>query len=113
MQTGQFSRFVTKAINTIFTLILLGLTVLALFRPDLVERAILFIGDQIKLIGAWNYLIVFLSSCIESFPVIGVLIPGQQVMLLVGGFYGHDHLIGVLILSSLGAMLGNWIGYIL
>ena len=70
-------------------------------------------GDQIQLIGAWNYLVVFLSSCIESFPVIGVLVPGQQVMLLVGGFYGHDHLPGVLVLASLGAMLGNWIGYVL
>lgn len=92
---------------------MIGLLIVAIFRPDLVEKAILFVGDQIKLIGNWNYLVVFLSSCIESFPVIGVLVPGQQVMLLVGGFFGQDHLIGVLILSSVGAMLGNWIGYIL
>jgi membrane-associated protein len=113
MGKGHFMSLLTKTLNALFTIVIFGLLLLTLFRPDLVEKFILLIGEWVKFIGAWNYLLVFVSSCIESFPVIGVLVPGQQVMLLVGGFYGREHLFPVMALASVGAMLGNWFGYVL
>lgn len=43
-------------------------------------------------IGNWNYLLAFVFSIIESFPVIGTMVPGMQVLLLIGGFFGREHL---------------------
>lgn len=56
--------------------------------------------------------ILFLTSMVESFPVIGVLVPGQQIMLVVGGFYAQKFLVLAIVASSLGAALGNWAGYV-
>ena len=57
---------------------------LALFRPDLIQAAIKATGEWSKSIGHWNALLIFLVSSIESFPAIGVLVPGQQVLLIIG-----------------------------
>ena len=106
-------RLLQDILNIIFSLIILALVGVALLRPDLVEGIISYLGHEIQTLGTWNYLIAFLASMLESFPVIGALLPGQQVMLLVGGFYGRDHIVGVLALSVVGACLGNAAGYFL
>lgn len=62
-------------------------------------------------LGYWNYPLAFLFSIVESFPVIGVLIPGQQVMLIVGGFFGRDHLPQTIAVCAIGAVIGNFVGY--
>ncbi|MDP5039063.1 MAG: DedA family protein [Candidatus Gracilibacteria bacterium] len=67
-------------------------------------------------IGFFNYIIAFMSSFIEGFPILGVLLPGQNIMLIVGGFYGKisiTNLITIILLAGLGGIIGNLIGYIL
>ena len=44
-------------------------------------------------------------------PIIGTAVPGMNVMILVGGFWGKSHIIGTVLLAALGAMIGNYIGY--
>jgi membrane protein DedA with SNARE-associated domain len=48
-------------------------------------------------------------------PIIGVVVPGMNVMILVGGFWGKyaDHIYPTILCAISGAMLGNYIGYIL
>jgi len=77
-----------QILNILFAGIILTLTAIAIFKPSLIEQFIGWMEKQIHLLGNWNYLIAFISSIIESFPVIGVLVPGQQIMLIVGGFFG-------------------------
>lgn len=70
-------------LNFLFGSLVFALTAIAIFKPSLIEQFIGWMEKQIHVLGNWNYLIAFASSIIESFPVIGVLVPGQQVMLLV------------------------------
>ena len=46
-----------------------------------------YVETVVVSLGYWNYLLAFVFSVVESFPVIGVLVPGMQVMLIVGGFF--------------------------
>jgi len=99
-----------QGIITVFFLALLGITV---FRPDLAQRVIRAAGELSSHLGHWNFLIVMGTSFIESFPVLGVLVPGQQIMLVAGGFYGQSHFWLAAIAACIGAIFGNWVGYIL
>ena len=103
----------TRLLNGIFIAITLGLAVLALGFPHILVGWLAFLEVQIKGLGNWNYLIAFSSSIIESFPVLGVFFPGQQIMLMAGGFFGKEHLPLMIFLASVGAIIGNFIGYIL
>lgn len=89
---------------------------MAIFKPSIIEQFIGWMEKQIHNLGNWNYLIAFSSSIIESFPVIGVLVPGQQIMLLVGGFFGKlgsSQLAYMIFFAIIGALIGNAIGYFL
>lgn len=66
------------------SLLLLALLGVTIFRPDLAERAIRAAGELSVRLGHWNFLIISVTSFVESFPVIGILVPGQQLMLVVG-----------------------------
>lgn len=66
---------------SLFFIFLLGIVI---FRPDLAERAIRAAGVLSQQLGHWNFLIILVTSFVESFPVIGILVPGQQIMLVVG-----------------------------
>ena len=59
----------------------------------------------------WNYLVAFLSACIESLPIIGTAVPGMNVMILVGGFWARDHFLFTILSAIIGAMIGNYLGY--
>ncbi len=112
----KLSHFFFQVLNFIFGSIIFALTAIAIFKPSLIEQFIGWMEKQIQLLGNWNYLIAFTSSIVESFPVIGVLVPGQQIMLLVGGFFGklgQIQLGYMIIFAIIGALIGNAIGYFL
>ena len=48
----------------------IALTILALAKPELIKDFIEFMRGVIILLGNWNYLVVFVSGLIESFPVL-------------------------------------------
>ncbi len=100
----------------VLVFITIALWILAMVRPDLLKDFIEFIRQIILQLGNWNYLIVFLSSLIEAFPVLWVVIPGQNIMLIVWGFFAEqsmNNLIYVTIIACLWAILWNFIGYLL
>jgi membrane protein DedA with SNARE-associated domain len=112
----RISHFLFQILNFLFGTLVFVLVAIALFRPSWIELFIGWMEKQIHLLGNWNYLIAFASSIIESFPVIGVLVPGQQVMLLVGGFFGkigYIQLGYMICFAIIGALIGNAIGYFL
>lgn len=116
-------RIFFKLLNFIFASIIFTLTAIAIFKPSWIKLFIDWMTIQIHSLGNWNYLIAFASSMIESFPVIGVFIPGQNIMLLVGGVFGKLGyvqfgsiiglaIIGALIGNAIGYFLGKWYGYV-
>lgn len=58
-------------------------------KPELMKEFLHWISGIIELLGYWNYVIIFISSFIEVFPVLGVVIPGQNIMIVSGGFFGN------------------------
>ena len=109
----HLSRIFFGFLNFLFGAIVFGLTAIALFKPQWFELFIKWMEVQINHLGNWNYGIAFTSSIIESLPIIGVLVPGQQVMLLVGGFFGKNNLAPMIALAIVGAIIGNASGYFL
>lgn len=105
--------FVTlaKVITIFFTILSLVLLVLTFVRPDWIKSGIEWIWVLIQTLGNWNYLIAFTSACVESMPIIGTAVPGMNIMILVGGFWGKSHMIITIVLATIGAMLGNYLGY--
>ncbi|MFK7780093.1 MAG: DedA family protein [Candidatus Gracilibacteria bacterium] len=116
-------KIIKRIIQTIFyliNLILITLTIslafISIFKKEWIENFIEWMKLVIEGLGTWNYLIAGTSSLIEAFPVLGVIVPGQNILLIVGGFFGNisnTNLIYVVILASVGAIIGNYIGYLL
>jgi len=92
------------------------LAIASIFKPEIIKSFIDWIRVIVLSLWNWNYLVVFISSIIESFPVLWVVIPGQNIMLISGWFFGEqwtDKLIYIILLACFGAMIGNYSGYLL
>lgn len=94
----------------------LVLAIITIFKPDLIVTFIKWMEWIIQSLWYWNYAIIFLSWLIEWFPVLWVVVPWQNILMLVGGFFGKmstANLIYAIIVASLWAILSNWLWYIL
>jgi membrane protein DedA with SNARE-associated domain len=107
----QILLWTAKAVTIFFTVLTFGLVILSFVKPGWIESAIKWIGELITMLGNWNYLVAFLSACIESLPIIGTAVPGMNIMILVGGFWAREHFILTLLSAIVWAMLGNALGY--
>ena len=65
----------------------------------------------IELAGYRNYPIAYITAMIESLPLIGMVIPGQNVLLLIAGFVGQHALLWMIVIAALGVFTGDMIGY--
>lgn len=72
-----------KFLAIFFTLLTLILIIISFVKPEWIKIGIEWIGELIKTLGSWNYLVAFLSACIESLPIIGTAVPGMNIMILV------------------------------
>jgi membrane protein DedA with SNARE-associated domain len=63
--------------------------------------------------GPWVYVVVGLGALLESAAFIGLVVPGETVMLLAGvvAALGGVDLVGVMVVGAIGAVLGDQIGY--
>ncbi len=64
-------------------------------------------------LGHWGYLVIFLGAMLESAAFLGLLVPGESLV-LVAGFFAAQGLLDVgdlIVLVAIGAMLGDSIGY--
>ena len=100
----------------LLNILLIGLSFvligIALFKPELFEQFIEWMRWVVQWLGNRNYLIAFCSAFLESFPFIGMLLPWQNIMLIVGWFFS-EHLQIMIWVAIAGALLGNYVWYIL
>jgi membrane-associated protein len=92
------------------------LWILSIFYPELIKSFIENLKHIINNLWYWNYVIIFLSSLVEAFPILGVVIPGQTILLIVWGFFswiGMINLIYVIIIASIWAIFWSFTGYFL
>lgn len=107
---------IVDIIMKILIFLTIALWILAMVYPEWFKIFIEYIKVIIESLWKWNYAIVFFSSLIEAFPVLGVVIPGQNILLIVGGFFwalGYSNLFYVIIFASIGAVIGNYVWYYL
>jgi membrane protein DedA with SNARE-associated domain/membrane-associated phospholipid phosphatase len=64
-------------------------------------------------LGQWSYLLIFLGATLESAAFLGLVIPGESLVLVAGFFAAQGLLdLDVLIITvAIGAVLGDSIGY--
>jgi len=92
------------------------LAILAFVRPDLIKDAIEWLKWIINYLWYWNYVIVFLMWLIESFPLLWVVVPGQNILLIVWGFFANmdsHNIYYVIALASIWAIISNYIWFVL
>ena len=91
-----------------------ALWILAIVNPDLILGFIKWIESIINTLWYWNYLIIFSSGLIEWFPVLWVVVPGQNILMIVWWFFWKIstlNLVYSIIVASIGAIISNWIWY--
>lgn len=66
-------------------------------------------------LGQWAYLVIFLGAMLESAAFLGLLVPGESLVLIAGFFVATGALDAgdVFVLVVVGAILGDNIGYAL
>ncbi|NOZ25919.1 MAG: phosphatase PAP2 family protein [Nitrospirae bacterium] len=71
--------------------------------------------DTISLLGRWGYLMMFLAAFLESSAFMGLIVPGESVVVLAGvlASQGYFDVLDCLWVISLGAVLGDSVGYTL
>lgn len=107
---------ISDILMKILIFITIGLWILALVKPDLIKDFIEWIRWVILVMWDWNYLILFITWIIESFPVLWVVVPGQNIMLIVWWFFSEQSnstLIYVMIITSLWAIIWNYTWFLL
>lgn len=104
----------------IFNLILIWLTIalaiISIVKKEWIEAFIEWMKILIEWLWIWNYLIAWISSLIEAFPVLWVVVPWQNILLIVWGFFGNisqANLIYVALIASIWAIIWNYIWYAL
>ncbi|MGH9083098.1 MAG: DedA family protein [Acidimicrobiales bacterium] len=64
-------------------------------------------------VGLWAYPVVFVATALEASALVGLVIPGETVLLLSGflAFQGRLSLWLLMVLAATGAVLGDSVGY--
>jgi membrane protein DedA with SNARE-associated domain len=72
-----------------------------------------YILDLVARLGHWSYVVIFLVAALECAAFVGLLIPGESLMLATG-FFAQQRLLdldAVIVVGILGAIVGDNIGY--
>lgn len=107
-------RYTLTGMHVLLVTAMILIGIFSIFWPHQMREIIEWMGVQVKSLGEWNYLILFLVSMSESFPFVGAVIPGMNLMVLVGGFFiAKQWSIFPLaaFLAMAGACTGNALGY--
>lgn len=102
-----------KVLNLIFVWLIIWFLLVAIFKKEWIEFALETLKNVVQDLWNWNFVIILLISIIESFPVIWVVVPGQQAMLIVGWVFWSITLIPVIICASIWALIWNYVWFYL
>lgn len=109
-------KIIIQILNFLLIALSFALLLIAIFKKEWFELFIEWMKIVIEWLWYWNYGIVFFSALIEAFPVIWIVLPGQNILLIVWGFFWHisnENLIYVIMVASIWAIIWNYIWYIL
>lgn len=103
-------------INIFLIVASIALALISIFKKEWIEAFIEWMKVTIESLWMWNYLIAWVSSFIEAFPVLWVVVPGQNILLIVGGFFweiSQSNLIYVILVACIWAIIWNLVWFLL
>lgn len=109
-------QIIINILNIFFVWLTIALALITIFKKEWIEQFIEWMKIIIEWLWFWNYLIAWFSSLIEAFPVLWVVVPWQNILLIVWWFFwdiSNYNLIMVMIVASIWAIIWNYIGYAL
>lgn len=92
------------------------LAIISIFKKEWILAFIEWMKVTIETMWLWNYLIAWISSFIEAFPVLWVVVPGQNILLIVWGFFwelSSGNLKFVILVAVIWTILWNFVWYML
>jgi membrane protein DedA with SNARE-associated domain len=72
-----------------------------------------YLLDLVASVGHWSYLIIGVAAALECAAFLGLVIPGESIV-LASGFFAHEGMLSltaVIVAASIGAVLGDNLGY--
>ncbi len=108
-----FLRIIRLLLKIVFFVLAFGLIGVALFYPSLLRNFIEWLHDVVRLLGWWNWPLAFGLGFIESVPLLGMAVPGQNALFVLGGFVAQKHWLPLVALVSCAIMAGDIVGYLL
>jgi membrane protein DedA with SNARE-associated domain len=80
-----------------------------------VNSVLQYLLDLLARLGNWSYVIIFAAAALECAAFLGLVVPGESLV-LASGFFAHQGILrldAVLVAVALGATIGDNIGYYL
>lgn len=108
-----FLRIIRLILKICFFMLSFGLIAVAIFYPSLLREFILWLKGVVDIIGRRNWPLAFGLGFIESVPLLGMSIPGQNALFIIGGFVAQEHWFWLIVLVSFAIMLGDVVGYLI
>jgi undecaprenyl-diphosphatase len=74
-----------------------------------------YLLDLVARLGTWSYVIIFVAAALECAAFLGLLVPGESLV-LASGFFAHQGILNldaVMVAVALGATIGDNLGYYL
>ena len=74
-----------------------------------------YLLDLVARLGNWSYVIIFVAAALECAAFLGLVVPGESLV-LASGFFAHQGILrlgAVMVATALGATMGDNIGYYL
>lgn len=103
-------------LNILLIVASLALAIISIFKKQWIENFIEWMKVLVESLWFWNYLIAWVSSFIEAFPVLWVVVPWQNILLIVGWFFweiSQTNLIYVMLVACIWAILWNFVWFLL
>jgi membrane protein DedA with SNARE-associated domain len=72
-----------------------------------------YLLDLVARMGHWSYLIIGVAAALECAAFVGLLVPGESIV-LASGFFAHEGILSldsVIAAAGIGAVLGDNLGY--
>jgi membrane protein DedA with SNARE-associated domain len=80
-----------------------------------VNSVLQYLLDLVARLGSWSYAIIFVAAALECAAFLGLVVPGESLV-LASGFFVHQGILkldAVMVAVAVGAMMGDNIGYYL
>jgi len=109
-------QIIFKIINIILIWFTLFLAFVAIFKPEWIENFVEWMKIKVEILWYWNYLIAWTSAWIEAIPGLWIMLPWQNILLLVWWFFWNISLENVwflILIASIWWIIWNYIWYFL